>query len=402
MNQRIRAMDKIRNLLQNEREQEEDLRAQFAKKVKALENKSISMDGNISDLTITNANHVQKLESLSETINQLVDNNRDNVSQISELERDAAAKANTIKVMNKDVRDKQSKLDKRFDENLALEQHLKIFKAENEALKDIMEDLQSNNVESTNELETLMASLQELAEQNTALEIQVEELIAANEEFETVLIPTKQKNTELLGTVDDLAESLNTINSRHNKKVEELRKEIKVSRQGMKEEHDANAVAIQRLESHLEDTTAQMKNQLSTEKEAFENQVSALTKALDDTKKSCKQKSNTSEKLHKKIEDIGQAAAKSADAASGTIGQLEKDLEEEFQVTTKLKRGMEDLKKRAQVEEEDECTSDELEELLESLRKIQCWQLSNFQRISKLVSENKDQLRSIHLVNRWE
>mmetsp|Transcript_11328 Transcript_11328/g.20371 ORF Transcript_11328/g.20371 Transcript_11328/m.20371 type:complete len:99 (+) Transcript_11328:80-376(+) len=96
------------------------------------------------------------------------------------------------------------------------------------------------------------------------------------------------------------------------------------------------------------------------------------------------------------MSDIGRTAAKSAENAADTIGQLEKDLEEEFQISTQLKRGMESLKKKAEQDDEDKYT-DDLEDLLSSMRMIQCWQLSHFQRINKLASENREQARNIQL-----
>lgn len=82
--------------------------------------------------------------------------------------------------------------------------------------------------------------------------------------------------------------------------------------------------------------------------------------------------------LQDRIAEASRAATASADATSGSIARLEKDLEEEFRIANKLKRDMEALKKRS-MNEDNEAFADDLEELLSGLRRIQCWQLSHFQ-----------------------
>eukprot|EP00580_Thalassiosira_gravida_P017909 CAMPEP_0201662160 /NCGR_PEP_ID=MMETSP0494-20130426/4328_1 /ASSEMBLY_ACC=CAM_ASM_000839 /TAXON_ID=420259 /ORGANISM="Thalassiosira gravida, Strain GMp14c1" /LENGTH=626 /DNA_ID=CAMNT_0048140459 /DNA_START=80 /DNA_END=1960 /DNA_ORIENTATION=- len=397
MSERLEAMENIRSLLKDERDQENGMRAEFMNKVRVLEDEISSKDESIFELKTKNANHVRQLNRLTTTINELVDRNHANITQMTELDQDVAAKIDTIQAMNKDIQGKQSALDKKTDENVALTQQLEIFKAKNNDLKVTIEDLQAKHTDDANEQEVLMSSLQELVEQNTALEAQVEELVDANKTLESELIPTKQKHTQLLGTVDNLTESLNEVIKDHKKEFEELQKENEVAKQQMKEEQDTNAATTRQLEKILEETTAQMEGQLSAQKDTFKKQIADLNKALEETKTSCKKKSKRNDKLQKEIEDISRTAFKSAENAASTIVQLEKDLEEEFQTTTQLKRGMEDLKKKAQQDEDDKYT-DDLEDLLASLRMVQCWQLSHFQRINKLVSENKEQARSIQLL----
>merc|ERR1712025_835383 len=125
----------------------------------------------------------------------------------------------------------------------------------------------------------------------------------------------------------------------------------------------------------IEDTIAEKTERLAAQKDTFNKQVAGLTNTLENARKTIEKKSEKNDALQKEIENIGRSAAKSVEDAATTIGQVEKDLEEEFQLTTQLKRGMEDLKKKAQ-EDQDCKYTDDIEDLLSSLRMIQCWQLS--------------------------
>jgi len=396
MGERLKAMENIRNLLKSEREQENGMRVEFLQKVRVLEDDIGSKDESIFELKTKNADHVRQLNRLTATINELVNSNHATMAKISDLEQDVAAKTDTIQGLHGAIQDKQSALDMETEENMALTQQLETFKAENDDFKDTVEDLEAKNNDYANELEVLMSSLQELVDQNTALEGELEKLIDANKILESELIPVKQENIELLDTVDDITASLNEANVLHTKEIEELEKENEETRRQMKEEQDANAATTRQLEKVLEDTTAQMEDQLAAQKAAYEKQVVSLTKALEEATASCQKKANRNEKLQKEIADIGRTAAKSTENAASTIAQLEKDLEEEFQISTQLKRGMESLKKKAEKDDEDKYT-DDLEDLLSSMRMIQCWQLSHFQRINKLASENREQARNIQL-----
>ena len=100
------------------------------------------------------------------------------------------------------------------------------------------------------------------------------------------------------------------------------------------------------------------------------------------------------EKLKMEHETTVTTAAKLADDTATSVGQLEKDIEEEFQVSTQLKRDMEDLKKKFTKEDNEE-GANEIENLLASLRMVQVWQLSHFQRIGNLVFKNKEHARGL-------
>merc|ERR1712037_779403 len=104
--------------------------------------------------------------------------------------------------------------------------------------------------------------------------------------------------------------------------------------------------------------------------------MSGLGTLLEDAKASCKKQATKNEKLQTQIDEVKSTASKVADSTAQAIGQLERDLEEEFQIATKFKRDIEELKKKSTKEKAESYTED-FEDLLSSLRMIQCWQLSH-------------------------
>ena len=386
--ERAKAMDNIRNLLKKEREQENGLRTEFANGVKRLEQDLVAKDEEIFDERSKNDDYARQVSRLTSAVDELVESNKENIDRMAELELDVAAKNNAINEMNKDIREKQVSFEKKVDENTALMQQLNTSKAENHDLIASNEDLKTKNSEFANELENPMTSLQELIEQNTGLEAQAEDLICANKKMNDVIVPIKQKNEELLDVVEGLTASLNAAKIHNKNEVDKLKQE----NEALKKENG-------QLGETVREITLQMKDQLSNQKEAFEKQVSCLTTSLNDAKASCQKNRKRNDKLQLEIDDVVRKSAKSAEDASATIGQLEKDLEEEFEVTTQLKRGLDDFKKMAHDDDNHDKYTDDIEDMLSLLRMIQCWQLSHFQRINKLVAENEEHTRSVALLS---
>jgi len=272
----------------------------------------------------------------------------------------------------------------------------------NEELKSTIEELKSKNADFASELENLVASLQEIVEQNTALEGEVEKFAESNKKLEKQLIPAKEKNVELLDTVESLTTTLNLANTSNKKEIEKLRKQNEDMKTTMEKEVEDNAAKIVKMEEILEETTTQMKDQLSAQKESYEAEVTSLKASLAEANESIATKKDQNEKLRSDLNTLSQASEKVGETACTSMAQLEKDLEEEFQITTQLKRGMEELKKKVQKNEDGNDYEKEVEELLGSLRMIQCWQLSHFQRINKLEVENKKLARGAQLIEMGE
>ena len=213
-----------------------------------------------------------------------------------------------------------------------------------------------------NLLETEQKSSTLIAEYTNKVVVSKDETIEAlNEHIEDI----EAKNA-------DYAEQLNALTSMINKLV------------------DDNNENIDQIKS-------QMTDEMSAQKASFEKEIEQLNTITEEAKASCKKTVTKNEKLEETISKVKITAAKLADDTATSVGQIEKDLEEEFQVTTQLKRDMEDLKKKFTKEDNNE-GANEIENLLGSLREVQVWQLSHFSRFNKLVTENKEQARGIAML----
>ena len=213
-----------------------------------------------------------------------------------------------------------------------------------------------------NLLETEQKSSTLIAEYTNKVVVSKDETIEAlNEHIEDI----EAKNA-------DYAEQLNALTSMINKLV------------------DDNNENIDQIKS-------QMTDEMSAQKASFEKEIEQLNTITEEAKASCKKTVTKNEKLEETISKVKITAAKLADDTATSVGQIEKDLDEEFQVTTQLKRDMEDLKKKFTKEDNNE-GANEIENLLGSLREVQVWQLSHFSRFNKLVTENKEQARGIAML----
>ena len=111
----------------------------------------------------------------------------------------------------------------------------------------------------------------------------------------------------------------------------------------------------------------------------------------------CKDVSYQKKELQTKIQGVKKSVARSHKGLAGAIGQLKKDVKEEFQITAQLKNGTENLIMTLG-KDINMLTMLKTEDLLRQVCLIQCWQLSHFQLINNLVTKNKDQVRSIQLL----
>ena len=325
-NNRQKVMISIRNKLTQERDQLLEATGSIVtevtnkidlqeKHISTKDKHIVSLNDHINKSKAKNDEYAKQLGCLSNTVNDLVDENEKNIQHMSDLEKDVLAKMSIIEKMDALVIEKQMALDNETNEKTTLEQQLMAVKEDNINLKTTIEGLEDKNTGISHELEEVLSTLQEVVEENTALESQIEKLIDANMKLDETIASTNQKNIDLQETVEDLTSSLN----------------------------DA---------------------------------------------KSC------NEKLKMEHETTVTTAAKLADDTATSVGQLEKDIEEEFQVSTQLKRDMEDLKKKFTKEDNEE-GANEIENLLASLRMVQVWQLSHFQRIGNLVFKNKEHARGL-------
>ena len=396
MVERIQSIDAIRSLLEGEKENDSS-RADALAKMRMLYLEDIaSKDGTIDSLgkhvaklKAKNKDYAQQLSRLSVTVNELVEASTQNNERMTELDHDTAAKTKMIELMTKDINNNQIELGVKTKENDVLTNQLETFKAENESLKAAVEELTTKNTDYAAEVENILSSLREVVDQNAALEQQVEKLVSANQELETAVTSMNTKNTELLDTVDGLTDALNEARSLHKKDMNKLQQENDDMAGKLKEERETSEATIKEFEKIVEDTTSQMSEQMTNQKSAFAEQITGLSMSLDHASASKKKAQARNLELEDQIKSLASTSIETADSTFFTLSQLEEDIDEEFQVATKLKRTMDGLKMRA-FKDGNEKLADEVEGLLSSLRMIQCWQLSHFQRINKLASKNNE------------
>ena len=210
-----------------------------------------------------------------------------------------------------------------------------------------------------NLLETEQKSSTLIAEYTNKVVVSKDEtIVALNEHIEDI----EAKNA-------DYAEQLNALSSMINKLVDDNNENIELIK-------------------------SQMTDEMSAQKTSFEKEIEQLNTITEEANASYRKTKTKNEKLEETIDKVKTNAAKLADDTATSVGQIEKDLDEEFQVTTQLKRDMEDLKKKFTKEDNEE-GANEIENLLANLRKVQVWQLSHFQRIGNLVFKNKEHARGL-------
>ena len=151
-------------------------------------------------------------------------------------------------------------------------------------------------------------------------------------------------------------------------------------------EKENNAITIQKLEAKM-----------STQKESSDVNISNLVKSLDEAMVYRRNVSCQNEQIQTMMEEIKKSTTQATEDLAAAIGRLEKDIEEEFQITTQLKNGTEKLIMKLGDDKISHYV-DEVEDLLGNVRMIQCYQLSHFQMMNELVAKNRDQVRSINLL----
>lgn len=407
----IHRMNAMKKELTSKRVVIDELRVDIKSKDAFLEEMSLEIV-NLAEkfqLAITKNEQLQtENDGLETAINDLVISSKENIQLITVLENDvdemSGLKTNCEKVAA---------------ENAALFKQLEVRKVENTELKATIDDLESQYAK---ENETMITSLQEMVDLNGSLQTQVDKAYTTIEDMEKVNIAKEKKNTELLThfskSLEDLtksleektaeievndersAELLDMIESvtkvleyervSHEEEIEEMKKMLKM-------EMEDKADVIRKTEESLKNVEAQMTTELAAEKQIFDATINDLTKSIEKLMLDNKEASTQSKELRARIEGGKNGATKVSKDLAETISQLEKDLEEEFQITTQLKNGAEELIVK-HVADNGANLIHEIEDILGDVRMVQCWQLSHFQLITKLISENKEQVRSIRLL----
>jgi chromosome segregation ATPase len=278
-----------------------------------------------------------------------------------------------------DIANLVKSLNEAMAENAELNDQLKLSKTESDGLKVTVQGLESKNTNYATELENLMSSLQEVVELNGELQARVEEVSAANDELGGAINANEEKNAELLDIVENLTKSLNDEKSSHKREIEEANNLAETEKENY-------VVTIQKLEAEM-----------STQKESLEADIANLAKSLNEAMVYRRDVSCQNKQIQTMMEEMKKSTTKANEDLLAAIQQLEKDIEEEFQVTTQLKNGTKKLVMKLG-DDKNSHYVDVVEDLLGNVRMIQCYQLSHFQIMNELVTKNRDQVKSIQLL----
>jgi len=359
-----------------------------------------ALNKHVNEIKSKNNDYARELSILSRTIDELT-------GRMVELERDVAAKKDALEEINEDVQEKQAIINTKVEENSTLVVELETLKAENDGLKATVDNLQSRNAAYAEEFENLLASLRELVDQNTKLENQVKELVDANKQLKEL----ESRVQDLTGSLEESKvayEAMKQVNEDANKQLEELESRVqdltgslaesKVAYEAMKQvaeelrkEKVQFSDTVKKLEKVVDDTTAQMQAQLSSQKTKHDQEISILERGLEmeivSSGKVKKKITETKKKYHNEVEKNEELKLKYEEMESThkkTLAGLTAELEERITLLTK-----ENTTLLKQLEEESTATTQiatrqaSLESELKSTKK------SNKQEIAKLMDDLK-------------
>jgi chromosome segregation ATPase len=301
-------------------------------------------------------------------------------AQMSVLEDDVVVKKSLIDELSMDVNQLSSTCEDKVSEITELNKQLQLSNTESDMLKMTVQGLESKNTHYATELENLMSSFQEVVDLNGELRARVKEVSADNDELREVNNANEKKNAELLDIVESLTKSLNDERSMHEREIDETKNIMEMEKAN-------NAVTIQKL-----------KAEMSTQKESSDANISNLVKSLDEAMVYRRDVSCKNEQIQKMMEEMKKSTTQATEDLVGAICQLEKDIDDEFQVTTQLKNGTEKLIMKLG-DNKNSHYVDEVEDLLGNVRMIQCYQLSHFQMMNELATKYRGQIRSIQLLH---
>jgi chromosome segregation ATPase len=321
-----------------------------------------------------NAIIVRKLEETHKDITARM------TAQMSELEDDVVVKNSMIDEMSMHVNQLSSTCEDKVSEITELKKQLQLSNTESDMLKITVQGLKSKNTKYATELENLMSSFQEVVDLNGELQARVKEVDSANDELREVNNANEEKNAELLDIVESLTKSLNDERSMHERNIDETKSIMEMEKAN-------NAVTIQKL-----------KAEMSTQKESSDANISNLVKSLDEAMVYHRDVSCKNEQIQTMMEEMKKSITQATEDMLGAICQLEKNIDEEFQVTTQLKDGTEKLIMKLG-DDNNSNYVDEVEDILGNVRMIQCYQLSHFQMMNELATKNQGQIKSIQLLH---
>ena len=357
---RIAAIDIIRNLLENELEEDNGLLAEFTDKVVVMEQDILSknecialLNKHVTEVKAKNSDYAHELTRLSSTINELIDTNAESIERMVDLEQDIATKNDEMEEMRDEMQENQAVLEKNIEDNSSLGKQLAACKAENSEFAKAVEGLQTKNADFSVELETLLSSLKELVEQNTSLEGQVEELMALKASNAEHLKAMEASNDELLEAVEGLTTKLNEKEQSYQEEAKVAQKlqtekeemikqhgDMKASVERMTDDHKAaigtwekrmtfETQTVGLLKEELDELRKKLndeqgaKSELSVEKATLEATNTSLAGSLDEAKIAIDQHESTNSNLNQENNDLRTELKNEKEDKASTVEKLE-------------------------------------------------------------------------------
>ena len=263
----------------------------------------------------------------------LVASNKEQITQITMLKDDVAVKTNMADKMRMEISEWRTKFEDEVTENVAVNEQFALSNAVNATLGKTIQDFESKNADHANELENLRSSLQEMVELNGELQSRIERVGVANDEHGEANRVSEEKNAELLAVVERLTNSINDEKSAHEAEVDEMKKSMAAER----ENRDAM------FEETLREVTGRMNAEMLAQREYSNESTANLTNSLNEARVYRDNVSGQNVVLKTRMEELKKSSASSYHGLASSMSQHEKDLNEEFQITTELKTGTEKL-----------------------------------------------------------
>jgi chromosome segregation ATPase len=362
----------------------DEISAENCNKDKLLEEKIAQSDDLAEQLRRSKAEN----EELKAAIQDLVASNKEQITHITMLKDDVAVKTSMADKMSMEISEWRTKCEDKATENVAVSAQLELSKVESDVLRETIQEFETKNTKYANELENLMASLQEMVELNGELQSRVEQVSVANDELGEANKVSEEKNAELLDVVECLTNSINDERSAHEAEKDAMKKLMEAK----EENHN---ITMRGMEETLKEVTDRMNAEMLAQGEFSDESIANLTKSLNEARVYRDDVSGENAVLKTKMEKLKKSLVLSHKDLASSIGQLEKDLNEEFQITAELKTSAEELALKLNEGKDNSGCVDNAEDILGNLRMIQCWQVSHIQLMNKLLTENNDQVRSI-------
>ena len=232
------------------------------------------------------------------------------------LEQTIASQKEVIEEMTEETKEKMAILDKNVVENDRLSAQLKASKEAEGRLEALVDGLQSQNADYTQKIQNLVASLDELVEQNKDLEARTGDLVSQNQRLE-------QREADMKASVERMAEDHKATVASWEKKLTDEAQAGKLPREEMVDlrarmgEEAQDKAAAHAAKALLEAKVTSLEGSLAESKLVVEREVQraeALQADLADAKRLRREEAESAEKLKVEVEGVRKGAAEAVES----------------------------------------------------------------------------------------